>query len=437
MRRSLARSATALLALATPGLALGGAQRPVDDPAVFPGAAVSSFVLPYRYEGTAPTPERVRAGREISALVHLEILFSMLKYGAVGGTDLVAKGNEPYDVDEVIGKVAYGSGPGALRPGQTLVVTWGRLFEQGDDLYVQSYVRFFRRGSQGPEAETLKLKLEGTGTSLELTGTLPAQSVAFPPRRIGKSDLAKVGEEFRRAMAVRPQPDLNAKGTSIDFDPDRMFPYGVTKTEGDWMWIEPFDRGPRGWVRARLGGSPGEWSLVRWLPELSYIDAVCGFMRLAAGNVGVDAERRALIESSIADGFSRFEAAVPADSAPKAEGLARAILGFLAWRKDPTPAGRAAAASLFAEARERMPDYAAALNLAAVSQPLRTGQAFDAKAADRLGRELLGALALDPSDRTVLGNLDHLYRLFAARPDWSPFPPEALSERLKVVRAGR
>jgi hypothetical protein len=420
------------LSAGAPHAASASVQRPCSEPRVFERAAVNLFALPYRYVGGKETAELRRASRQIAALVHLEVLYSMLKYGDIGATDLVASPGGVCDVDDVIGRVTRG-GSGAMRPGQTLVVVWGRLFEQGDQLYVQSYVRFLRQGPTGPLPETISVRedLPENKSRLELAAALPSQSVAFPPRRISKADLARVDVEFRKSMVVRPQPTLDAPGTSIDFAPETAYGYGVTEVKGDWMRIQPTTTGPAGWVRARLGEAPEQWSLQRWLPELAYVDAVNGFMRLRAGGGVKDANTRARISTAIDGGFASFEATVPADTAPAAYGLARAIRGFVLWEAD----GRAKAAALFEDVGAGMPDYAAARNLAAVTQPLRTDAVFDASSARRLGRRLVGALALDPADRIVLDNLDRLYRVYAERPEWSPFTATEIAQRQAVVQA--
>lgn len=428
-----------LLPLLLAGLAAAaqaGSQLPCSEPRVFQGAAVNSFVLPFRYVGNQPTAELLRASRQISALVHFEILFGLLKHGAVGGTDLVAVPGLVCDVDTVIGQVTRGGGPGSLRPGQTLVLTWGRLFEQGDELYVQTYVRFLRQGSGRPEREALQVALAGDGTKLDLVGNLPAQAITFPPRRITRQDLTRIADEFRAAMVVRPVKDMNVAGQSIDFAPERPFPYGVTRAEGDWMWIEPMAGGPKGWVRARTGGDgqPGEWSLQRWLPELAYVDAVAGFMRLRAG-AAFGAAPRERTRAAIDGALQRYEQAVDADDAPAAYGLARAMQGFLDWGARPEQ--RTQAAQRFAEARKLMPEYAAARNLAAVTRPLLAGDVLDGPVTARLVRELNGALALDPGDRTVLDNMERVYKVYTARRDWSPYDPEAVAQRLATVQATR
>jgi len=424
----------ATAALLFPLFAFAGVQRPCSQPAVFQGAAINSFVLPYRYVGAKPAEEVQAASRELSALVHFEVLFSLLKYGSVGGTDLVATGREPCDVDSVINDVSHGRSPDTLLPGRALIVTWGRLFEQDEQLYLQSYVRFLRRGEEGAKPETVSVKLQAGESSLDLIAALPTQAVAFPPRRISRGDLARVKAEFRRTMIVRSEPNLDAPGRSIDFGPNRVFPYLITETRDGWMKIQPMAEGPAGWVRARVeaGESREEWSLRRWLPELSYIDAIAGFLKLRTDQAG-SPEPAIRVRQWVDSGFARFKAAVPEQDAPVAYGLASAVQGFIAFDVDGA-SGRSEAVRLFGKARELMPDYAASLNLAAVTQPLGAEGPVDAATVDRLGRRLTGALALDPGDAIVLTNLRNVYSLYAAQPAWSPFAPQELSQRVAVVK---
>jgi hypothetical protein len=429
----------ALILLLKPLSAFAGQQVPCSKPVVFQGAIVNSLVLPYRYVGPMPTAELDRASREIAGLVHFEILYSLLKYGSVGGTDLVAKRGEVCDVDRVIEEVIHPDGAGTLLPGRMLIVTWGRLFEQGDQLYLQSYLRFLQGGKQGPVFETNTIRLQVDETPLPLVAALPTQALAFPPRQISKADLAKVKEEFDRAMVVRSEPSLNVTGDSIDFKPDTTFPYYITKVQGDWMWIEPMLGGPKGWVRARTdsNGKSAPWSLQRWLPELAYIDAIAGFMRLRVRE-GMTPDLAGSLRKSITNGFSIFEQAVPQREAPVAYGLARAVQGFVALDLDKDAKGQAKAAQLFAEARALMPDYASARNLAAITQSLDEEKGIlDTKSAARLNRELVGALALDPGNLIVLNNLEKTYNLYASQPKLSPFSAQDLSHRITVLNAVR
>src|SRR5262245_58030923 len=99
--RTLAWLLLAVAATATMP-AHAGSVLPCSQARVFRGAALNTFVLPYRYVGEHQTPELLQASRQIAALVHFEILFELLKYGDVGGTDLVVRPGEICDVDVVV-----------------------------------------------------------------------------------------------------------------------------------------------------------------------------------------------------------------------------------------------------------------------------------------------------------------------------------------------
>ena len=433
-------TALVLISLVAPSRASAGAQRPCTDPAVYRDAAVNTFVLPYRFDGPSPSLELQRASRQVSALVHLELLFSILKFGAVGGTDLVSVPGSPCDVDEVIRSVSKSGGWGSLRTGQTLVVVWGRIFEQGDQLYLQTYVRFFRQGADGPIQESIKVQLTGSETSLELNARLPSQATSFPPRRISKGDLRDLDKRFRNAMVVRKEKRLDSPGKSIDFDPSRVFPYYVTQSSGDWIYIKPMMGGPEGWVLARFGEDGSDsLSLTRWMPELSYLESVAGFMRLRAQDnaafPGTPAQVTRWI-SAVDGGFARYERSTTPGEATAALGLARAVQGFILWKD--VSSERLKAARLCTESKQFAPDFSAARNLAAVTRPLLGGTpTLNRETVGKLSSELLSALALDPRDGVVLDNLDRLYRLFETRPALSPFPPADLASRLSTVNVAR
>ena len=57
------------------------------EPAVWEGAAVNAIILPYTYTGHGQKPLSETA-KELTLLVQMDVLFSMLKYGGVGTTVL-------------------------------------------------------------------------------------------------------------------------------------------------------------------------------------------------------------------------------------------------------------------------------------------------------------------------------------------------------------
>lgn len=417
-----------MLSLAAPAHA-GMFARSCSEPVVFRGAAVNALVLPWRVDVGlgASAPGLPAAGRQVSSLAHLQLLMGMLPLGSIGAVDLLSEGGAICDVDEVLKRVSReGVESGTLAPGQAVVVIWGRLFEQDGDLFVQTYLRFSRQGAEGLAPERLSLTWGGT----QLQARLPMQALAFAPRRIRLDDLARIDAATRAALRVHDTPDAATAGVAFPSSPREGLPYWITGQRGDWLQLQPMRAGlPAGWVRARSGDEIPAWSLSRWLPELDYALGVAGWLRLQAGDLG-DADR-ARITAFVEAALGRYQAAVSADLSPTAWGLAAALRGHMAW----TRGDRAAAATLFASAKAYLPASAAAANLAAVSA--LNGVEGSPDSAQRLGRRLLGALALAPDDAVLRANLAALYRTYADQPSWSPFPPAELAQRQQVLKSAR
>lgn len=425
MMRRLTRPLLALLLALLPLRLLAMDIRPCSDPVVFGDAAVNALVLPWRAQAGPPALQA--ASRQMSALAHLQLLMAMLKFGSIGVVDLVAEPGQVCDVDQVLTRVSrYGVASGRLKAGQGVVVLWGRLFEQDGELFLQSYLRFGRQGRDGLEPEVINVPVQAGDARLDLQAALPAQALSFAPRRILLSDLARIDAAFRAALRVRPKPDLAQPGVEIGSSTRDSFPYWVAEARGDWLRLAPMRPGlPAGWVRARTGEDTPDWSLSRWLPELDFAEGVAGWLRLRAG--GVPAAQRQPMADAVQAALARYERAVPAVLAPTAWGVAAGLRGQLAWGGDQYET----ASQQFAKAAERLPATAAARQTAAVMAAAR--QPLTAQSAKALADELLAVLALDPRDPQVRGNLQTLYRLYAQRPDWSPFTVEELAARQSLL----
>ena len=389
------------LALAAP-LDAGMVNVRCEAPFVFRDAAVNVVVMPYN-DPTEPERPLSAAGARLSYLLQVDTLFSIVKFGSVGAVQMAP--GPACKPSEVWAKL-LGEKPGAqatVRPGHGLVLVWGRLYEEGESIYVQSYARFVRQGQ--PETVTVRVG------DKDFTGGITTQAVAFPPAKLTLEDLGRLENEFARAAIVRPSP---GEGPGIRFpvgDRD-MLGYWVTRTQGEWMRIEAMGPGPSGWVPARM--RLGEATLRDRLPELAFVEGLVGFLRLrqpaALGPLPSDAAP--LVEAAL----RRFEERTTGGRADVAKGSDRELWGIVRLEGPRDQVDLHAAHRHFAEAARLLPQSAAARNLEIISRvaAARGGDGsatgFSARAA---ADELTLALSLDPGNVSILRNLASLYRLFA------------------------
>jgi hypothetical protein len=415
MRRFiLAARVGAIVALATclPRLCEAGVQNiPCRRPFVFQGAAVNVVVLPYQ---AAPgLTSSGDLGEHLAGLLQLEVLRAIAKFGSVGAVQMVGSAAD-CDPELVIARL-LGRTPGAaatVRKGNGLVVVWGRFYREGGNVYVQTFCRFLRFGTD----ETLELTAAGRRFSAQVSG----QAFACPPRKVSVADLANFEEQFRRSTIVRQAPQETASGSPM---PQAPLPYWISDTQGDWMKIAAQD-GLSGWIR--LSGRGDSWSLTRWLPELSYIEGMVGYLRTRIA-LQQSAPVRAEWISSTGQALAAYDSAA---AAPSAEGAApgpgwRTALSsavqlqlsgiLLATSPRVTADDSARAMQLFEQAAKLLPQDGSARNLAAVMQlSLALYSTQSGVSPMRAADALLQGLSADPGNVLLLANLENAYEVLLA-----------------------
>jgi hypothetical protein len=244
------------------------------NPHVFPGANVNAVILPYQYVGADERPERSLVAQKLGLIVQREVLHSMLIYSSIAAVQLMqSRGAPPCDAN-LIAQQLLGKQRGAsstVRPGAGLVVLSGVLYEEGQDLYIRSFVRMYRNAVSGDE---IVMKV----ADLALTASTPVEGVAFPPVHLTAADIATVEKTFRSSSLVRKDRNLSTPGDEIPFDPSFPFAYRIVEISGDWTRIEPISDGPSGWMHN------AEINLLRHkMPELRFVVAAVGSLQAAAG----------------------------------------------------------------------------------------------------------------------------------------------------------
>lgn len=388
---------------------------PCETPSVFSGAAVNVVVLPYSMPASLKGSGAV--GAQLGALVQLETVMSIAKYGSIGVTQLVGDAREECTPEIVLDKLLgrQGGARETLRQGSGLILVWGRIFESGPDLYLQSFVQFLRAGTN----ESIDVAVRDR----TLKGQLSTQAFACAPRKIAIRELEDVQRQFRTARLLHAQPNAASPAVKI---PEATGPlaFWVTDLRGDWVQIEPMDRGSnkkfeRGWLQVRT--TDVQWSLRAKMPELYFVEGAAGYLMARVRSDSQPIVDAALRGADIA--IARYTDAWGANAVlgpdatvggtPLAVAVPRQLQGFVALLR-----GRASDAA-FTEARAHFeraaslaPHSSDARNLVTIT---RVAQAYRQPAAGQPPRRFIddvrSLLNVDPGNATVLANLGALYDL--------------------------
>jgi hypothetical protein len=399
--------------------------RRCDDPRVFAHSPVNVLLLPYTYTGTQAQmarPLSEAAGR-LGLLMEHDSLVEMTKYQAIGVENLVSvPGAEPCDAELIWDRLV---GPrrdrqAGVRPGGAVAMIWGRIYEEGTTLYVQSYLRFGR----AEMSERIERTVATSYARATFAAQLPTQVVTLPPRRITMDDIASINQEFSRLAVVRDAPSETAK--VISRLPDvgtpthslQPFGYAVEEVRGDWVRVVSLYGGPPGWI-ARVGSKA--WPLRDRLPDLDFLDAVVGYLHLRvareASGFAKPAEASRLIDFS-RQSFARYRESTKGAS-PAADALGHALLGTMILLGSASSSAPQEAFAEFSQSVRLVPYNAEARNLANVASVLRccSGRPRSEAGAQSTMNSLLDAISVDPENRTAIDNLAAFHLLLNGWPE--------------------
>jgi hypothetical protein len=391
---------------------------PCATPSVFSGAAVNVVVLPYSLPASLRGSGAV--GAQLGALVQLETVLSIAKFGSIGVTQLVGDARVECTpeivLDKLLGK--QGGARETMRPGNGLILIWGRIFESGPDLFLQSFIRFLRPGT----TESVNVAVRDR----TLTGSLSTQAFACAPRKIAIRDIEDLQRQFRAARLLYSQPNSSSPAVKL---PDASGPlaFWVTDLRGDWVQLEPMDRGSnrkfeRGWLQVRA--TDAQWSLRAKMPELYFVEGVAGYLMAR-----VRSNSSTIVDASLQGAEAAMmrytdawgnNAVLGADAAaggtPLAVAVPRQLRGFVALlRKRGTDAGLAEAQAHFERAAALASHSSDARNLVTMT---RVAEAYRQPAAGQPPRrfidEVRGLLGSDPNNTALLTNLGVIYDLVLA-----------------------
>jgi hypothetical protein len=416
-------------------------------PMVFKDAAVNVVVLPYRYAAGNDSSLN-DMGNRLSLLVKLNVLSHILDYGSVGAVQMELPPGVPQDdracQPEIILPQLLGGTPGAaqeLGVGHGLVLVWGLLYQEGDDVFVQTYARFLRRGVE----EDITFGAIG----ISFSGKPSAQLLAFTPQKLSQKQLEQIESDYEQADFVRTEPGDNAPGERLPRGVAKCVGncgnsslYGalyVEERRGEWIrvrWMDPAGHeNKQGWIHA--AGNLEGTQLDKVLPELKFIEGCAGYLRQRvadAENHQSSKELSALAVTELKDFVG------PADVEPTDMGSAVAlqlagILEYTSGRQSLDFLIRAS--QNFEQARKIIPSDPDAITLAVAAQVSREWTEKGKFERTSQKAQLLSAAAALSSNNTALSNLSSLYRVILKTADTTAAPDNLtrsdVEKRLRVV----
>jgi len=413
MRPLLAGIAALVALIFGPVEARAAAQTACEEPFAFAGP-VQVFVVQYGFE---PDPadwelndRLAETARRLSYLIQRDVLAND-SFGSLAVVLLNENRPGACRAAEVQERLVRS---GTLRLGQAMALIWGRIYREQDDIYVQSYVRFLRVDLNEPRYLEERFTIDLAEPAQRLEGGLPAQSIAFAPRKLRTSDLDRIDAAWQEASMLHEAPRDDAPGQPL---PPAEVPlaYYVHEMRPDgWLGIE-LQFGERGWLKA----DPEVRRALRELtPELDYVEAVIGYLsyRQARDGRGFPTDAAPWMLRRIEDRFASFATSDP-DPASNARVLAATLVGAL--RTFASPGDEAGGPELLQKALQERPEDGALRNLVAMAhlaECCAAGAEAPGPSLEQAPQMLLAGLAVDPNSQDLLGNLEATYAWIAAEP---------------------
>jgi hypothetical protein len=383
------------------------------NPLISPDAAINVVVLPYSQPASLGPMSPF--GEELAEVVKLETMLTIARLRTVAAVHLFHDVRGACAPDAVYARLRTKAAPRPLQPGRALILIWGRIFESGEDLFIQTFIRFERLGN--PESVSVRVR------DRSLTGRLSTQVFACAPRKISVADFTNVQKQVAEASVLRIAPSSSAPPAREPPTPMRAL---ITEIRNDWIrvdYVPPL--GPRqktpfgGWMQAR--NSASEWSLRRRMPEIYFVEGVAQYMAARVPRSGLPFdETLANGDAAIARYLDAWgeNAVLGSDAAaggtPLAVAVPRQLRAFISLlrRRGTDAAPLADARQQFERAATLVPDSADARNLVLMA---RVAESYVKPSADQRPRQfvddLRGILGGDPGNRTILQNLGAVYAL--------------------------
>ncbi len=405
------------------------------EPFAFENAEVNVVILPYFQSGASPR-QLDGLGSQLALLIKLETLYRAMTYDR-WGIVLLTGPKKDCDPEKIANDLILMK---RIHPGGRLIVVWGKLYQQDEDVYVQTFAKFFRTPLSGETVTPPEIGIEIAGKRFQ--GRIDGQEFSFPPEQLPISVMNAVADNFKKAVFLYDAPRLISSKTPIPLEEFRKcddcrgaLAFTVEGRDGDWIHVKT-KTGQDGYLFAHLEEGV---SLNQSLPEVSFLQGLMGFLRYAAQPPGTGSSRTSaamgIAEQALLEYARRDQAALEPETKAAALQLS-GILEFAQTRKD--------SSELFDTAYQLAPYSSDSRNLAAVFRLYRDYNSHTGNLRPRdLANDFVAAVALDPGNALALANLQNLYELLASpetlaksNPDFAIKVSElqASIQKVKVIR---
>jgi hypothetical protein len=391
--------------LAVAPRASAGAVSSCEMPIVFEGAEVNVVVLPYFQSGSSPR-ELNGLGSQLALLVKLETLYGALAYDR-WGVILLTGSKQACDPDRIARELLA-----RIHPSGRLLVVWGKLYQQDEDVYAQTFARFYRKRLPSEKAPPPDVGVQVGGKTFQ--GRITDQQFAFPPEQLSIKVMDAIAANFAKVAYIYDQPNLNAPKHHLPLEefrkcdkcPDALA-FTVEDQADDWIHVQP-RQGRDGYLLAHVERG---MSLNEQMPEVGFVKGLMGFLRYVESLSETQTPRMSAGIQVALQSLMEYAKRGQADEEPETKALALQLSGILQFslKRDPS-------LEQFDKAYELVPYNADARNLAAMFRLYRdySSSGKNIRARDT-ANDFIAAVALQPRNPLVLGNLESFYELLKSQ----------------------
>jgi len=340
----------------------------------------------------------------LALLVKLETLYRAMAYDRWGIVLLTGPKKE-CDPERIANELLLMK---RIRPGGRLIMVWGKLYQQDEDIYVQTYAKSYRNPLPNEKVPPTEIGMPLGGNVFE--GRISNTEFAFPPEQLPISVMKAVADNFKKAVFLYDAPQLNSSKNPIPVDQFRKcddcrgaLAFTVEGREGDWIHVKA-QGGRDGYLIAHLEEGA---SLSQRMPEVIFLQGLMGFLRYAVQTPNTDRLQWSadlqVSELALMEYAERDEAG----QEPETKAAALQMSGILDFAHS-----RTNFSERFDAAYQLVPYSSDSRNLAAMFRlyhdynlPTRSLRPRE------IANDFVAAAALDPRNALVLANLQSFYEL--------------------------